>query len=93
MKSDTFSDMFKIANESNQESGEGSSTENPIVMSGVTASDFEALLTVLYATYATIFPLLEYLELEAITYLRLCVVASRRTNLTPRHLSSSQPFA
>lgn len=50
MKSETFSDMFKIASESSQESGEGSSPENPIVMSGVTASDFEALLTVLYAT-------------------------------------------
>ena len=50
MKSETFSDMFKIASESDQESGEGSSPENPIVMSGVKASDFEALLTVLYAT-------------------------------------------
>ncbi|KAF8598502.1 hypothetical protein BDV93DRAFT_561213 [Ceratobasidium sp. AG-I] len=50
MKSETFSDMFKIASESEQESGEGSSPENPIVMSGVKASDFEALLTVLYAT-------------------------------------------
>ncbi|KAF8600047.1 hypothetical protein BDV93DRAFT_525605, partial [Ceratobasidium sp. AG-I] len=50
MKSETFSDMFKIANESNQENEEGLSPENPIVMSGMKASDFEALLTVLYAT-------------------------------------------
>ena len=50
MKSETFSDMFKIGGESDQEDVEGSSPKNPIVMSGVTASDFEALLTVLYAT-------------------------------------------
>ncbi|KAF8598505.1 hypothetical protein BDV93DRAFT_526688 [Ceratobasidium sp. AG-I] len=50
MKSETFSDMFKIGDESGQEDVEGSSPKNPIVMSGVAASDFEALLTVLYAT-------------------------------------------
>ncbi|KAF8599928.1 hypothetical protein BDV93DRAFT_608998 [Ceratobasidium sp. AG-I] len=50
LKSETFSDMFKIAGESNPDNREGSSPENPIIMSGVKASDFEALLTVLYAT-------------------------------------------
>lgn len=29
---------------------EGSSTENPIMMEGVSATDFESLLTILYAT-------------------------------------------
>ncbi|KAG8703133.1 hypothetical protein FRC08_003055 [Ceratobasidium sp. 394] len=47
MKSETFSDMFKTA-EADPE--EGSSPEKPIVLEGVSASDFECLLTVLYAT-------------------------------------------
>ncbi|KAG8769871.1 hypothetical protein FRC12_004680 [Ceratobasidium sp. 428] len=47
MKSETFSDMFKVAT---RDPEEGSSPEKPIVMEGVSASDFECLLTVLYAT-------------------------------------------
>jgi hypothetical protein len=51
MKSATFSDMFAVAAESSDEqiNEEGSSPDNPIVMLGVSASDFECLLTVLYA--------------------------------------------
>ena len=49
MKSETFSDMFKILDKSNPNNREGSSPENPILMPGVKGSDFEALLTVLYA--------------------------------------------
>ncbi|KAG9085624.1 hypothetical protein FRC06_003530 [Ceratobasidium sp. 370] len=48
MKSETFSDMFKTAKEDTEE---GSSAEKPIVLEGVAASDFECLLTVLYATH------------------------------------------
>jgi len=51
MKSETFSDMFKVAKPSDDEPEEGSSPENPIVMLGVAAADFECLLTVLYATH------------------------------------------
>ncbi|KAG9096510.1 hypothetical protein FRC06_008588 [Ceratobasidium sp. 370] len=47
MKSETFSDMFETAG---RDPEEGSSPEKPIVMEGVSASDFECLLTVLYAT-------------------------------------------
>ncbi|QRV85723.1 The BTB (BR-C, ttk and bab)/POZ (Pox virus and Zinc finger) domain [Ceratobasidium sp. AG-Ba] len=47
MKSETFADMFKAANKDPEE---GSSVEKPIVLEGVKASDFECLLTVLYAT-------------------------------------------
>lgn len=50
MKSETFSDMFSIAEESGDDLEEGSSPENPIVMLEVAVSDFEALLKVLYAT-------------------------------------------
>lgn len=50
MKSETFSNMFRIGGEADHEDAEGSSPKNPITMSGVAASDFEALLTVLYAT-------------------------------------------
>ncbi|KAG8688285.1 hypothetical protein FRC09_012986 [Ceratobasidium sp. 395] len=39
--------MFKLAS---RDPEEGSSPEKPIVMEGVSASDFECLLTVLYAT-------------------------------------------
>lgn len=44
--------MFSIAEQAKTEgkSVEGSSTDNPIKMEGVSASDFECLLTVLYAT-------------------------------------------
>lgn len=50
VKSETFSDMFNLPKEESDEPEEGSSPEHPIVMRGVSASDFEALLTVLYAT-------------------------------------------
>ncbi|CAE6399170.1 hypothetical protein ACGC1H_005950 [Rhizoctonia solani] len=54
LKSDTFRDMFTIAEQSggdSEELREGSSTENPIKMEGVSAQDFESLLTVLYANH------------------------------------------
>ncbi|QRW14298.1 The BTB (BR-C, ttk and bab)/POZ (Pox virus and Zinc finger) domain [Ceratobasidium sp. AG-Ba] len=47
MKSETFSDMFKAAN---QDPEEGATPDKPIVLEGVKSSDFECLLTVLYAT-------------------------------------------
>ncbi|KAF8598503.1 hypothetical protein BDV93DRAFT_561214 [Ceratobasidium sp. AG-I] len=49
MKSESFSDMFNVGDASGGNLGERSSPENPIVMLGVTASDFEALLEVLCA--------------------------------------------
>ncbi|CAE6492413.1 unnamed protein product [Rhizoctonia solani] len=54
LKSETFADMFKIAEESggdSEELAEGSSSEKPIIMEGVSVADFESLLTVLYANY------------------------------------------
>ncbi|KAF8598506.1 hypothetical protein BDV93DRAFT_498621 [Ceratobasidium sp. AG-I] len=42
--------MFEIGGEGKQDNEEGSSPENPIIMSEVAASDFEALLTILYAS-------------------------------------------
>jgi len=53
MKSTTFSDMFAIAGESDYEqtTQEGSSPDNPVVMKGVSATDFECLMTVLYASH------------------------------------------
>ncbi|KAG8697272.1 hypothetical protein FRC08_006644 [Ceratobasidium sp. 394] len=52
MKSTTFSDMFAIAEESGgEETREGSSLDHPIVMQGVSASDFECLMTVMYASH------------------------------------------
>ncbi|CAE6469460.1 unnamed protein product [Rhizoctonia solani] len=56
LKSETFSDMFKIPSQSNDQPEEGSSPEHPIVMQGVSATDFEALLTVLYARTSIGFP-------------------------------------
>ncbi|KAG8744337.1 hypothetical protein FRC10_010317 [Ceratobasidium sp. 414] len=53
MKSETFSDMFGTAQGDTEE---GSSPEKPIVIEGVAASDFECLLTVLYATTTVLFP-------------------------------------
>lgn len=52
MKCENFCNMFAIADYSNNEDApaKGSSTDNPIVMEGVSAADFESLLTVLYAT-------------------------------------------
>ncbi|KAG9083998.1 hypothetical protein FS749_005578 [Ceratobasidium sp. UAMH 11750] len=51
MESTTFSDMFAVAEESNdpRKNREGLSLDHPIVMLGVSASDFECLMTVLYA--------------------------------------------
>ncbi|KAG8744331.1 hypothetical protein FRC10_010311 [Ceratobasidium sp. 414] len=45
--------MFAIAEQSEDEQAirEGSSLDNPIVMQGVSASDFECLMTVLYASH------------------------------------------
>ncbi|KAG8767256.1 hypothetical protein FRC12_006370 [Ceratobasidium sp. 428] len=53
MKSTTFSDMFAIAEESEDDKTvqEGSSLDRPIVMQGVSAADFECLMTVLYASH------------------------------------------
>ncbi|QRV78372.1 The BTB (BR-C, ttk and bab)/POZ (Pox virus and Zinc finger) domain [Ceratobasidium sp. AG-Ba] len=47
MKSETFSDMFQAAN---RDPEEGSCREKPIILQGISALDFECLLTVLYAT-------------------------------------------
>ncbi|QRV78383.1 The BTB (BR-C, ttk and bab)/POZ (Pox virus and Zinc finger) domain [Ceratobasidium sp. AG-Ba] len=53
MKSTIFSDMFAIAEESQDPSKkqEGLSLDCPIVMKGVAASDFECLMRVLYASH------------------------------------------
>ncbi|KAL5633930.1 hypothetical protein ACGC1H_005951 [Rhizoctonia solani] len=56
MKSETFSDMFKIADITNDKSGEGSSLDHPINLETVSASDFEALLTALYSGYHPALP-------------------------------------
>ncbi|KAJ1305380.1 hypothetical protein OPQ81_000395 [Rhizoctonia solani] len=50
-KSEVFSDMFNMPKPQDSEPEEGSSPEHPIVIKGVAASDFAALLTVLYARY------------------------------------------
>ncbi|KAH7338055.1 hypothetical protein B0J17DRAFT_628618 [Rhizoctonia solani] len=49
-KSEVFSDMFKMPKPEGDEPEEGSSLEHPIVIEGVVASDFAALLRVLYAS-------------------------------------------
>ncbi|CAE6470329.1 unnamed protein product [Rhizoctonia solani] len=49
-KSEVFSDMFKMPKAEGSGPEEGSSPEHPIVLKGVAASDFAALLTVLYAS-------------------------------------------
>ncbi|KAH7338078.1 hypothetical protein B0J17DRAFT_628633 [Rhizoctonia solani] len=54
LQSETFSDMFSVTSAPG-ELAEGATPERPIVLNGVSASDFEALLTVLYA-YARIQP-------------------------------------
>ncbi|CAE6476336.1 unnamed protein product [Rhizoctonia solani] len=52
LKSETFADMFTVAEQSGGDvPAEGSSTDNPIKMEGVSAHDFECLLTVLYASF------------------------------------------
>ncbi|KAG8695798.1 hypothetical protein FRC11_001208, partial [Ceratobasidium sp. 423] len=50
MKSEVFSDMFKMPRAEGDGPEEGSSPEHPIVMKGIVASDFAALLKVLYAS-------------------------------------------
>ncbi|KAG8684640.1 hypothetical protein FRC11_011809 [Ceratobasidium sp. 423] len=47
-KSEVFSDMFKMPKPEGHESEEGSSPEHPIMIEGVAASNFAALLTVLH---------------------------------------------
>ncbi|KAG8688895.1 hypothetical protein FRC11_004556 [Ceratobasidium sp. 423] len=51
IKSEVFSDMFKMPKPEDNEPEEGSSPEHPIVIDGVAASDFTALLRVLYASH------------------------------------------
>ncbi|CAE6350498.1 unnamed protein product, partial [Rhizoctonia solani] len=54
LQSETFADMFRIAAESDrdpEEPTEGSSPEYPLKLEGVSAQDFESLLTVLYANH------------------------------------------
>ncbi|CAE6527464.1 unnamed protein product [Rhizoctonia solani] len=51
VKAEVFSDMFKIPKPSNSEYEEGFSPEHPIMLEGVSASDFSALLRVLYASH------------------------------------------
>ncbi|CAE6499018.1 unnamed protein product [Rhizoctonia solani] len=51
VKSEVFSDMFKVPNPGGNTPEEGSSPENPIIIQGVAASDFAALLTVLYTSH------------------------------------------
>ncbi|EUC54163.1 BTB/POZ domain protein [Rhizoctonia solani AG-3 Rhs1AP] len=55
MESETFADMFTVAKGSNnrEESKEGISTHHPIKLKGVSASDFEHLLTLLYERHYT----------------------------------------
>ncbi|CAE6470334.1 hypothetical protein ACGC1H_005939 [Rhizoctonia solani] len=50
-KSEVFSDMFRMPMPEDGEPEEGSSPENPIVLKGVAATDFVALLTVLYTSH------------------------------------------
>lgn len=50
-KSEVFSDMFKLPKPGGNTPEEGSSPEYPIKLEGVAASDFVALLRVLYASH------------------------------------------
>ncbi|KAH7338061.1 hypothetical protein B0J17DRAFT_660615 [Rhizoctonia solani] len=50
-KSEVFSDMFKMPKPEGKAPEEGSSPEYPIKLEGVAASDFAALLRVLYASH------------------------------------------
>ncbi|KAH7338038.1 hypothetical protein B0J17DRAFT_660531 [Rhizoctonia solani] len=54
VKSEIFSDMFAIAEDSNNSNKtlEGHSVDNPIKLEGVSAKDFEALLTFLYESHS-----------------------------------------
>ncbi|CAE6469454.1 unnamed protein product [Rhizoctonia solani] len=51
LKSETFSDMFNVPKAEEGEPEEGSTPNNPIIMEGVKAPDFVALLKVLYASH------------------------------------------
>ncbi|CAE6469473.1 unnamed protein product [Rhizoctonia solani] len=51
VKSEVFSDMFKVPKPDTDEPEEGSSPEHPIIIEGVAAYDFTALLRVLYASH------------------------------------------
>ncbi|CAE6480070.1 unnamed protein product [Rhizoctonia solani] len=55
VKSEVFSDMFAIADDSHNGNKpiEGHSVDNPIKLEGVSAQDFEALLTFLYESHCT----------------------------------------
>ncbi|CEL53666.1 hypothetical protein RSOLAG1IB_06521 [Rhizoctonia solani AG-1 IB] len=57
LQSETFSDMFKLPGGVASNSGEGSTPENPIQLSGIRASDFEALMRVLYAKKVSVLTL------------------------------------
>ncbi|KAG8739299.1 hypothetical protein FRC11_000775, partial [Ceratobasidium sp. 423] len=48
-KSEVFSDMFKTPKVEDNEPEAGSSPEHPIIIKDIAASDFAALLKVLYA--------------------------------------------
>ncbi|CAE6524041.1 unnamed protein product [Rhizoctonia solani] len=56
VRSETFSDMFKVPQRSG-DSVEGSTPEHPVVLDGVAATGFEALLTMLYARRCSTFQL------------------------------------
>ncbi|KDN37618.1 hypothetical protein RSAG8_10023, partial [Rhizoctonia solani AG-8 WAC10335] len=51
IKSEVFSDMFKTSKAEDDEPEPGSSPEHPLVIKGVAASDFAALLQVLYESH------------------------------------------
>ncbi|CAE6528694.1 unnamed protein product [Rhizoctonia solani] len=51
MKSETFLDMHKAPETTDDKPEEGSSPDHPIILDSVSASDFEAFLTALYAGY------------------------------------------
>ncbi|KAG8683650.1 hypothetical protein FRC11_013258, partial [Ceratobasidium sp. 423] len=55
IESETFADMFTVAQNSNKDGQvmEGFSTDHPIKLEGVAASDFESLLTLLYERHYT----------------------------------------
>ncbi|CAE6436080.1 unnamed protein product [Rhizoctonia solani] len=53
-KSEFFSEIFKLPRPKGNKPQEGTSPEHPIVIHGTTASDFAALLKVLYASHFSI---------------------------------------
>lgn len=54
VKSETFSNMFGMPSGPAKEPEEGASREHPIVLEGVKASDFAALIKVLYASWYSV---------------------------------------